>query len=77
MERARSTLTDVVSGKRDPYDGYREVYSIYLGNSGAAKVLKPLFCLPGSYPDGAIHVNETFRRTIVSAASAWLQSNPA
>jgi len=68
-------LQAIADGSRDPYEGYREVYGIYLDTSGAVQELKPLFRLPEICPDGCIHVNDEFRRTIVSAAVDWLQSN--
>jgi len=39
--------------------------------------LKPLFRLAGIEPDGFIHVNDEFRRTVISAALDWLGKNPA
>lgn len=65
----------IADGSRDPYEGYREVYGIYVQASGAIEELKPLFRLPNIYPDGPIHVDDEFRHTIITAAVDWLQNN--
>jgi hypothetical protein len=75
LENARDILEVIVDGNRDPYEGYRAVYSIYVGTSGIAEELKPLFRLPGIEPDGTIHVDDTFRRLVVTVASEWLKKN--
>ena len=69
LESARSILHQIVSGNLDPYEGYRQLYSIYAGTSGIAEELKPLFRLPGIDADSTIHVDDEFRRLIV--AEAW------
>ena len=46
-----------------------------MDSSGAVEELKPLFGLRDIYPDGPIRVDDTFRRTIISAAVDWLQNN--
>ena len=76
LDEARLVLRAIADGSRDPYEGYREVYGIYLDSSGAVEELKPLFRLPDIYPDGPIHVDDQFRRTIITAAVDWLQNNP-
>ena len=76
MEKARGVLRKIADGSRDPYEGYREVYGVYLGTSGLAEELKPLFRLPGIEPDGTIHVNKDFRRTVIASAMDWLRQNP-
>ena len=76
LDRARLVLRAIADGSRDTYEGYREVYGIYVDSSGAVGELKPLFRLPGICPDGHIHVDDEFRRTIITAAIAWLQNNP-
>jgi len=68
VERARCILQTITDGRCDPYEGYREVYSIYLSTSGFAEELKPLFRLPGISPDGTVTVNDRFRRTVIAAA---------
>ena len=73
MTRQR-VLQAIADGSRDPYEGYREVYGIYLDSSGAVEELKPLFGLPDIYPDGPIRVDDTFRRTIITAAVDLLQN---
>lgn len=75
MAKARSVIRAIADGSLDPYEGYRQVYGIYLGTSGAAEGLKPLFRLPGIEPDGFIHVNEEFRQRVISAAVNWLAQN--
>ena len=70
-------LQAVVDGSCDPYEGYREAYGLYVGTSGMVEELKPLFRLAGIEPDGFIHVNDEFRRTVISAALDWLGKNPA
>ena len=77
LDKARLILGAIADGRRDPYEGYREVYGIYLDSSGAVEELKPLFRLPDIYPDGPIHVDDEFRRTIIVAAVDWLQNNPS
>jgi hypothetical protein len=76
LENARNILHEVVDGKLDPYEGYRQVYSIYVGTSGIAEELKPLFRLPGIDPDGHINVDDAFRRFVVTSAADWLTRNP-
>jgi hypothetical protein len=76
LEDARTVLQEVVNGKLDPYEGYRHVYSIYVGTSGIAEELKPLFRLPGIDPDGHINVDDAFRRLVVTSAAEWLTQNP-
>jgi hypothetical protein len=77
IERARRVVNAVADGSRDPYEGYRELYSIYLGSGGNLEELKPLFRLPGIEADGCIHVDDEFRGTIRAAAANWLKSNPS
>ena len=76
LEKAHGVLQMIVDGGRDPYEGYREVYGIYVGTSGLAEELKPLFRLPGIEPDGTIHVDEDFRRTVIASAMDWLRHHP-
>lgn len=76
LERAREVLRAITSGHRDPYEGYREIYGIYLDASGMVDELKPLFRLPDIHPDGPIRVDDKFRQTILAAANDWLQCNP-
>jgi len=68
-------LQTIADGSRDPYEGYREVYGIYVRSSGMLEGLKPLFGLPGIHPDGCIHVDDEFRCTVVRAAIDWLREN--
>jgi hypothetical protein len=75
VERARVIVQAIVDGRQGHYEGYRALYSIYLQTSGAAEELKPLFRLPGIEPDGTIHVNDEFRRTVMDAAVQWLKKN--
>jgi hypothetical protein len=75
LEHARIVLREVVSGKCDPYEGYRQVYSLYAGTSGIAEELKPLFRLPGIDPDGTIRVDDDFRRLVVTSAAEWLRAD--
>jgi hypothetical protein len=70
-------LETVADGSCDPYEGYRQIYAIYAGTSGALAELKPLFRIPGIYPDGPISVNEEFRCVVVAAAVKWLQDHPS
>jgi hypothetical protein len=77
LDTARGVLQAMADGIRDPYEGYRDLYGIYLGSSGAAEELKSLFQLPGISPDGFIQVDDSFRRTVVAAAVDWLRENPA
>ena len=76
LEKAHSVLRAIVEGRQDPYEGYREVYAMYIDSSGIVEELKPLFRLPGIEPDGFIHVDEDFRWAIQAAAAEWLQKNP-
>jgi hypothetical protein len=69
-------LRAIAEGSRNPYEGYREVYGIYLDSSGAIEELKPLFRLPDIYPDGPISVDKKFCCTVVAAAVDWLESHP-
>jgi hypothetical protein len=75
LDKARRVLQTIADGLRDPYEGYREAYGIYLDSSGAVEELKPLFRLPDIYPDGPIHVDDEFRRIVISAAVDWLDRN--
>jgi hypothetical protein len=75
LENARAVIQTIAEGSRDPYEGYREVYGIYVGTSGMVEELKPLFRLPGIEPDGSILVDDEFRRTVISAAVIWLGEN--
>ena len=75
LETARGVLSAIVNGSRDPYQGYRGLYGIHPGASGAVEELKPLFRLPGIEPDGSIHVDNQFRRIVIAAAD-WLRENP-
>lgn len=75
LERARQVLQTIAEGSRDPYEGYREIYGLYTGTSGAVEELKPLFRLPGIYPDGPIQVDDKFRRTVIAAAVDWLKND--
>jgi hypothetical protein len=72
IETARHTFQQVVNGTLDPYEGYRRVYGIYVGNSGLVDELKPFFRLPGIEPDGFLHVDDEFRATIRHLAKKWL-----
>jgi hypothetical protein len=76
VERARGVLQMIADGSRDPYEGYREVYGIYVGTSGLAEELKPHFRLPDIEPDGTIHLNENLRRIVIASATDWLRQNP-
>ena len=76
LEKARGVLQMIVDGSHDPYEGYREVHGIYVGTSGLAEKLKPLFRLPGVEPDGTLHVNENFRRIVIASVMDWLRQNP-
>ncbi len=76
LEKARYVLQSVADGSRDPYDGYRQLYAIYVDTSGMLAELKPLFQLPGIYPDGPITVNDEFGQMVVSAAVNWLHEDP-
>jgi hypothetical protein len=75
LQSARDVLRAISAGSRDPYEGYREVYGIYIASSGALEELKPLFRLPGIEPDGCIHVDEKFHTTVVSAALEWIRED--
>jgi hypothetical protein len=75
IEKARSILQAIVDGDRDPYEGYREVYAVYIDTSGMAEELKPLFQPPRISPDGAIHVDDDFRSSIIASAINWLKRN--
>ena len=75
LEKARLVLEAVADGSRNTYEGYREVYAIYIDTSGLVEELKPLFRLPGVYPDGPITVDDDFRRTVIAAATDWLKHN--
>lgn len=44
--------------------------------AGNLNDLKSLFRCPGIEPDGAIHVNEKFNRSVMAAAVDWLEKNP-
>jgi hypothetical protein len=44
--------------------------------AGNLNDLKSLFRPPGIEPDGAIHVNEEFNRSVMAAAVDWLDKNP-
>ncbi len=68
-------MQQVSDGTLDAYEGYRRVYSIYTGTSGALHELKPLFRILGIEPDGFLHVNDEFRNTIRSVATKWLGEN--
>jgi hypothetical protein len=76
IETARGVVQSIADGCRDPYEGYRELYGIYINSSGAVAELQPLFRLPGIEPDGSIRVDDSFRRTVVAAAVDWLRQNP-
>lgn len=69
-------MVGIAEGHVDPYEGYRAVYGIYFGTSGLIEELKPLFQIPGIYPDGAIQVDDEFRVTARTAAIDWLKNNP-
>ena len=76
LQKARGVLQKIADGSRDPYEGYREVYGMYVGTDGLVEELKPLFRMPGIEPDGTIHVNEAFRRIVIASAMDWLRQNP-
>jgi hypothetical protein len=71
LGRARSILEQIVDGSLNPYDGYRLLYGLYVNSSGLLAELKPLFRL-GIEPDGFIHVDDEFNRTVREAAAEWL-----
>jgi hypothetical protein len=73
IKSARRVLQEVVSGTRDPYEGYRRVYAIYVGSGGLAGELKAFFRLPGIEPDGFLHVDDEFRAMIRRLAGEWLR----
>ena len=73
IESARRVLEEVVSGSRDPYEGYRRVYAIYVGSGGLAEELKPFFRIPGIEPDGFLNVDDQFRAMIRRIAGEWLR----
>jgi hypothetical protein len=75
LAKARAVIRTIADGSLDPYEGYRQVYGIYLDTSGAAEELNPLFRLPGIVPDGSVRVDDEFRRTVISAAAHWLEQN--
>ena len=75
VERARQVLQEVVAGSLDAYEGYRRVYAIYIGSSGLAEELEPLFRLPGVEPDGFLRVDDEFRATIRRLAGEWLSGD--
>ena len=75
IEKARTLLQEIADGTCDLLLKYRQVYGIYLDNSGAAEALRPLFRLPGISLD-AISMSEDVHRTITMAVSQWLKENP-
>jgi len=75
LAEARALLEQVCEGTLDAYEGYRRVYSIYTGTSGALHDLKPLFRIPGIEPDGSLQVNDEFRNTVRSIAAKWLSEH--
>lgn len=72
LGRARSILEQIVDGSVNPYDGYRLLYGLYVNSSGLLAELRPIFRLPGIEPDGWIHVDDEFNRTVREAAAEWL-----
>lgn len=76
LEDARIILEALSDGTPGPYEGYRQVYGIYLNTSGALEELKPLFRLRGVVPDGTFSVDDEFRRVVIAAAAQWLHDHP-
>ncbi len=73
IENARRVFQQVADGSLDAFEGYRQVYGIYVRSSGLADELKPFFRLPGIEPDGHLRVDDEFRATIRRLAGEWLR----
>jgi hypothetical protein len=67
-EQARVTLTDILSGNVDAYEGYRKLFAIYCSNSAALEELKPMFRIANIDPDGVFSVTPAFREQVRSLA---------
>ena len=68
--QAEAILQEIATGRIDPWEGYRQVYGVYVASSGLLEELKPLFQLPGIVPDGCMTIDDRVRET--AAATKWL-----
>ena len=67
-QAATEILRDLVAGKADAYEGYRQLHSLWCANNAALQELRPLFRMDGIEPDGRINVTEDFRKEVLSRA---------
>ena len=75
LAKAQQLIEQISEGDLDPYEGYQQLYGIYLDSSGSLEDLKPLFRLPGIVVGGCFPVNDAFRATILVAAKRWLSGD--
>ena len=63
-EQAKVTLTAILSGSVDAYEGYRKLFVIYCSNSAALEEIKPMFRIPDIDPAGVFSVTPEFREQV-------------
>lgn len=76
MQRARRIIQEIVAGAEDPYVGYRQLYGIFVRNSGVHDELREFFRVPGVEPDGMLQVDDEFREVVRQMAADWLARHP-
>lgn len=76
LNEARGLLLAIAESDCDLLLTYRQLYGIYLRDSGTVEELKPLFRLPGIFIE-SISLNDDVRGVIKAAAIQWLKENPA
>jgi hypothetical protein len=63
-ERAEKLLESLRTGTGNAYERYRALYALWCSNNGALEELRPLFRIPGIYPDGPLSVTEEFNERV-------------
>jgi hypothetical protein len=71
-KHARRLLASLISGDRDVYEAYRELYGLWCANNSAVQELRPLFQISGVEPDGHLSITEEFRKEVVAISQTIL-----
>ena len=71
-KEAHSVLQALAYGDLDVYEGYRQLYRLWVSRNAAVQELRPLFRMPGVDTDGIFSIDEPFRNDVIRIAKEIL-----
>jgi hypothetical protein len=67
-KRAHALLQALVSSELDVYEGYKQLYGLWVSRNAAVQDLRPLFRIPGVDANGIFSVDDYFRNEVITIA---------